>query len=126
MEIVQKGGSATLDSLKQLMVKMSWSTKQDFDLAALYEAKDGRKGMAYFGNKGSLDAFPFMKLSGDAGVGDKVDAGGNEEIMRITKLDDMQKVHIIVWDYGSIRSGSKARFVDSNVQVEVVDDKEKA
>lgn len=123
MDLVQKGGSATLDSLKQLMVKMTWSTSQDFDLAALYETKDAKKGMVYFGSKGDLSSFPFMKLSGDAGIGDSVDSGGNEEIMRITKLDDMKTVHIVVWDYGSIGSGSKARFAGSDVKVEVVDDK---
>ena len=123
MEIAQKGGSAELDVLKQLLVVMKWRSKHDFDLAALYKAKDGREGLAYFQEKGDLNAFPYMKLSGDAGVGDKVDAGGNEEQMKITKLDDMKAVHLIVWDYGAVQRGSKARFAESNVSVEVKDDK---
>ena len=123
MEIKQKGGTADLESLKQLLVKMSWTTPTDFDLAALYETKTGTKGMVYFGEKGDLNALPWMKLSGDAGVGDNTDAGGNEEQMKITQLDDMAKVHLIVWDYGAVGKGDKARFEGSDVKVTIRDDK---
>jgi len=123
MDIKQKGGAATLESLKQLMVKMSWKTGADFDLAAIYKDKTGKTGMVYFGEKGDLQGYPYMKLSGDAGVGDTVDSGGNEETMRITSLEEMSEVHLVVWDYGAIQKGDKARFAGSDVQVSIVDDK---
>jgi len=62
-----------------------------------------------------------MQLSGDEGVGDK--GGDNEEILRITKLDDMNFVWIMCWDYGKIQEGAAARFKDSDVSLSVMDDR---
>ncbi|OQX17061.1 MAG: hypothetical protein BWK80_39700 [Desulfobacteraceae bacterium IS3] len=121
MELKQKGSSANVGSFKQLMVTMKWTTAADFDLAAAYEDKSGKKGLVYFGELGDLNAFPHMQLSGDEGVGDK--GGNNEEIMRITKLDDMKYVWILCWDYGKVQEGSPARFKDSDVSLTVTDDK---
>jgi tellurite resistance protein TerA len=104
MELKQKGSEANVGGFKQLMVAMRWSTAADFDLAAAYETKDGKQGLIYFGEKGDLNAFPFMELSGDEGVGDT--GGKNEEIMRITKLEDMKSVWIMCWDYGKVKDGS--------------------
>jgi len=120
MEIKQKGGAAQLGGLKQAMVTLAWTTAADFDLAALYETKSGTKGMVYFGDMGDLNAMPFMKLSGDEGVGDT--GGDNKEEMRITQIDDMKNIHIVAWDYGAIQSGDKARFADSDVKVSLMDD----
>ncbi len=119
MELAQKGAEAFIP-LKQLMVTMKWTTAADFDLAAAYEGKDGKQGMVYFGEKGDMNGFPFMQLSGDEGVGDA--GGNNEETMRITRLDDMNKVWIFCWDYGQIQSGATARFADSDVGLSIVDD----
>ncbi len=121
MELKQKGSSANVGSFKQLMVTMKWTTAADFDLADAYEDKSGKKGLVYFGEMGDLNAFPFMQLSGDEGVGDT--GGDNEEIMRITKLDDMKYVWILCWDYGKVQEGSPARFKDSDVSLTVMDDK---
>ena len=122
MELKQKGEQANVSSFTQLMVAMKWTKAADFDLAAVYEKKDGTPpGLVYFGELGNLNAFPFMQLSGDAGVGDN--AGKNEETMRITKLDDVKKVHIICWDYGKVKTGAAARFKDSDVSLNVIDDK---
>lgn len=120
MELKQKGSEANVGGFKQLMVAMRWSTAADFDLATAYETKDGKQGLVYFGEKGDLNAFPFMQLSGDEGVGDK--GGKNEETMRITKLDDMKYVWIICWDYGKVKDGSAARFKDSDVTLALMDD----
>jgi tellurite resistance protein TerA len=120
MELKQKGSEANVGGFKQLMVAMRWSTAADFDLAAAYETKDGKQGLVYFGEKGDLNAFPFMELSGDEGVGDT--GGKNEEIMRITKLEDMKSVWIMCWDYGKVKDGSAARFKDSDVTLSVLDD----
>jgi uncharacterized protein involved in tellurium resistance len=121
MELKQKGEEANVGGFNQLMVTMRWTTAADFDLAALYEDKSGKQGLIYFGERGDLNAPPFMQLSGDEGVGDK--GGDNEEILRITKLDDMNYVWIMCWDYGKIQEGGAARFKDSDVSLSVMDDR---
>lgn len=121
MELKQKGSEANVGGFKQLMVTMKWTTAADFDLAAAYEGKDGKQGLVYFGEQGDLNAFPFMQLSGDEGVGDT--GGDNEETMRITKLDDMKYVWLLCWDYGKVQDGAPARFADSDVNMTVMDDK---
>jgi len=121
MELKQKGSQANVGGFKQLIITMKWTTAADFDLAAAYETKTGKQGLVYFGDLGKLNAFPFMQLSGDEGVGDK--RGDNEEVMRITKLDDMKYVWIMCWDYGKIQTGAPARFKDSDVSISVKDDK---
>ncbi len=121
MELKQKGSEANVASFKQLMVSMKWTTAADFDLAAAYEAKDGKQGLVYFGELGDLNAFPFMQLSGDEGVGDS--GGDNEETLRITKLDDMKYVWLLCWDYGKVQEGAPARFKESDVNITVLDDK---
>jgi len=121
MELKQKGQEANVGGLKQLMVSMKWTTGADFDLAAAYEGKDGKQGLVYFGELGDLNAFPFMQLSGDEGVGDK--GGDKEETMRIAKLDDMKYVWLMCWDYGKVKEGQAARFKDSDVTLTVMDDK---
>lgn len=121
MELKQKGQEANVGGFKQLMVTMKWTTAADFDLAAAYEAKDGKQGLVYFGELGDLNAFPYMQLSGDEGVGDK--GGDNEEVMRITKLDDMNYIWILCWDYGKVKDGAAARFKDSDVSLTLIDDK---
>jgi len=121
MELKQKGSEANVGGFKQLMISMKWTTAADFDLAAAYEDKSGKQGLIYFGELGDLNAFPFMQLSGDEGVGDK--GGENEETMRITKLDDMKYVWIICWDYGKVQDGSPARFKGSDVRLSLMDDR---
>lgn len=121
MELAQKGNEANVGGFKQLMVSMKWSTAADFDLAAAYETKEGKQGLAYFGDMGNLNDFPYLQLSGDEGVGDT--GGDNEETMRIAKLDDMKYVWLLCWDYGKVQEGAPARFRDSDVNLSVIDDK---
>lgn len=122
MELVQKGQTANLsESFKQLKLTASWLEASDLDIAALWEKRDGTKGIVYFGKLGDLNAFPYIKLDKDAGVGDKVAAGGNQETLKITKLDDMKTVHLVVWDYGNIQRGEAGRFSGS-LKVVLVDD----
>jgi len=120
MELKQKGSSANVGGFKQLMITMKWTTAADFDLAAAYETKDGKQGLVYFGELGNLNVFPFMQLSGDEGVGDT--GGDNEEIMRVTKLEEMKYVWLLCWDYGKVQDGSPARFKESDVTLSVMDD----
>ncbi len=122
MELKEKGASAELEgtTLKGAIIKMKWTTEADFDLAVLIEKKSGGLDMCYYNNLGDLNAWPFMKLSGDAGVGDT--GGDNEEQMKISQLDDdVAKAHIVVWDYGQVTAGGKARFDNSDVHVEFMD-----
>lgn len=121
MELKQKGSSANVGGFKQLMVTMKWTTAADFDLGAVYEDKNGKQGIVYFGEMGDLNNFPYMQLSGDEGVGDT--GGDNEESLRITKLDDMKYVWLFCWDYGKVQDGAPARFKESDVTLSVMDDK---
>jgi len=120
MDLVQKNQTAELSSLKKLVVTMKWTSAVDFDLAALYVPKSGEHGLIYFGNKGTLNEFPFIGLDQDSGVGDS--GGDNEENLRITKLDEMSKIYLICWDWGSIQSGTSARFVDSDLNITLTSD----
>lgn len=121
MELVQKGQTANLsDTFTQLKLTASWTEAADLDLAALWEKKDGTKGLVYFGQLGDLNAFPFVKLDKDAGVGNKVASGGNQETLKVTKLDDMKTLHLLVWDYGHIERGEPGRF--GGVKIALLDD----
>jgi len=123
MDLKQKGDSAAIGTFKQLLVKMSWTTAADFDLAAMYLEKgkaQGQEGLVYFGDLGNLNALPFMQLSGDEGVGDA--GGDNEEEMRIARFDDMAYVWILCWDYTKVQVGQPARFKGSDVKLTVADD----
>jgi len=120
MDLQQKGQEAQLGGMKQFMVTLKWTSAADFDLAAVYESKDGKLGMVYFGELGSLNEFPFMQLSGDEGVGDT--GGDNQEEMRVTKFEDMKYIYVVCWDYGAVTDGKPARFDNSDVSVSVMDD----
>lgn len=121
MDLNTKKQSAALESITGLLVKLTWSTAADFDLAALYKTKTGTEGLVFFNNKGDLNTSPFIKLDKDAGVGDKVATGGNSEQLKITKLDDVTEVHIIAWDFGAVESGKAARFQGSDVAITLTD-----
>ncbi len=123
MELKQKGSEGYIP-LKQLMVSMKWTTAADFDLAAVYESKEGKHGIVYFGDLGDLNQFPYMQLSGDEGVGDT--GGDNEESMRITRLDEMNYVWIFCWDYGMVQNGGAARFKDSDLKLSLIDNSGKS
>lgn len=123
MELKQKGQEGFI-SIKQLLVSMKWTTAADFDLSAVYETKEGKNGIVYFGDLGNMNGFPFMQLSGDEGVGDT--GGDNEETMRITRLDEMKYVWIFCWDYGMVQKGGAARFKDSDIKLSITDDTGKA
>ena len=134
MELATKGTSAQLGGIKQFMVSLKWTVAADFDLAVYYSAKDGSKGLIYFGGHqnttgrgdtkspqlGNLNEFPFIQLSGDEGVGDT--GGENEETMRVMSLEEMEAVWVICWDYGAVQNGTPARFSGSDVSVSLMDD----
>lgn len=124
MELVQKGASAELETIKGLKATLTWHESCDFDLAALCEMKTGEEKLIYFGDKGDLNTTPFIKLDKDAGVGDTVDDGGeNKETLKMTKLDEnIKAIHLLCWDWGKIQSGDHARFKESDVKLSIIDD----
>jgi uncharacterized protein involved in tellurium resistance len=110
------GESTTISVPDNVTIKLSWFKDIDFDLAVLYKSTDGRKGIIYFGNKGTLDAFPFIKLDKDEMYdGEKL----KEETIEIKKLDEMEELFIICWDFSN--KGGSSAFSDSNVNVSIVD-----
>jgi uncharacterized protein involved in tellurium resistance len=123
-----KGEEAHI-SVEQLMVTLSWTTDVDLDLMVFYEGSDGQIGGIFTdeipgGDLGSLNDFPYIQHSGDEGVG--AQGGDNEETVRITKLDDMSKVHIITLNYTDAANKRDSNFADYDADVEVLDDKGEA
>lgn len=115
MKLAQKGQSAPLPQLTGLTATLSWSIAADFDIAALYRKNDGTEGLIYFGE----EVADGMAKSEDKGVGDQ--GGANAEVLFINDLSGKSEIHLICWDYGMVQKGARARFSDSDVQLEVVD-----
>ena len=125
MDLVKKGESASIGSFKQLKVTLAWTSAVDLDLMAFYKTKDGRTGGVCSdnyssGNMGDINAWPFMKLSGDAGVGGT--GGDNREEMLVSKLDDMEYLEIVAVNFTDASSGANKTFSDYDARVEVVTD----
>jgi uncharacterized protein involved in tellurium resistance len=114
--VLDKKGDNTLINPNNATIKLKWSTIEDFDIAALCKTKEGRFELIYFGNKGSLTSYPYMQLDKDELAGRRE----KEETILIAKLDAMEKVAIIVWDYTN--QGSKANFDESDVRVTIEDE----
>ncbi len=126
MELKQKGASADIGAFKQIKVDLVWTAAVDLDLMAFYKTKDGRSGGVYSdnysgGSLGDLNAFPFIQLSGDAGVG--ATGGDNREEMRIVKLDDFEELYICALNFTDASSGANKVFADYDARVEVVTDR---
>lgn len=124
----EKGAEAYV-SLKQLMVTLSWRSSVDLDLMAFYKAKDGRVGGVYSenyqgGSLGNLNNFPFIELSGDAGVGAK--GGENEETLRITKLDDLAELYICTVNFTDAVKNQAVSFNNYDGRVTVLNDRGEA
>ena len=123
--LAKKGDSAHI-SVKQLMCTLKWTKDVDLDLMVFYKAKDGRTGGVISdsypgGSLGNLNSFPFIQLSGDAGVGAK--GGENEEVVRITKLDDMLEIFICTLNYTDASEKKDVSFDAYDGSVTVMDDK---
>ncbi|MCP4696753.1 MAG: stress response protein [Gammaproteobacteria bacterium] len=121
----QKGQEAYIP-LKQLMVKLKWHSAVDLDLMAFYKTKDGRSGGVYSNNYaggflGDMNAFPFIELSGDAGVG--AAGGDNEEVLRISKIDEMETIYICTLNFTDASAGRNSAFNAYDGHIEIQDDK---
>jgi len=121
----QKGEAAYI-SVKQLLVTLRWTAAVDLDLMAFYKAKDGRVGAVFSenyagGSLGNLNSFPFIQLSGDAGVG--AVGGNNEETLRITKLDDLAELYICTLNFTDAAYNRDISFGHYDAYVMVADEK---
>lgn len=124
--ILKKKGEEAYISLKQLMVSLKWTTAVDLDLMAFYKAKNGEVGGIFSdnyagGSLGSLNTFPFIQLSGDAGVG--AIGGENEEVLRITKLDDFEQLYICTINFTEAQAKRNKPFNQYDAHVLLLDDK---
>ncbi len=121
----QKGQEAFIP-VKQLLVKLTWTASVDLDLMAFYQAKDGRTGGVVSdnypgGSLGSLNEFPYIQLSGDEGVG--ATGGDNEEVLRISRLDELAIVYICTLNYTDAIEKRDSSFSQYDGGVIVVDEK---
>ena len=94
-----KGESAKV-GLKDLKATLFWKTSSDLDLHCMYKTVNGDKGHIYFGKKGSLTSAPFIKLDGDAGVGNAMAVNGNEENIHFGDLSVIEELLIVANVYG--------------------------
>ncbi|MFT5432355.1 MAG: tellurite resistance protein TerA [Myxococcota bacterium] len=126
MELKQKGANAVIGAFKQLKVSLIWTSAVDLDLMAFYKTKDGRTGGVYSenyagGSHGNLNAFPFVQLSGDEGVG--ATGGDNREDLLIAKLDDFEELYICALNFTSASANQNTPFSGYDARVDVTTDK---
>lgn len=137
LELKSKGQSANVElsgtTVSQILVDLGWKTPVDLDLMAFIEKKDGTKFALYSDvlsqNKatlGDLNAFPFMTLSGDEGVGNKIDTGTeNQETIKCAKIDDsVAKIDIVALNYkAASEKDSNASFngLSAAIKMTIVD-----
>lgn len=115
--------------VKQLKVTLAWSASVDLDLMAFYRTKDGQVGAVFSenyagGSRGNLNAFPFIQLSADAGVG--AHGGPNDETLRVTKLDHIQEMYICAINFTDAVQGRHMAFNRYDGHVTVTDDRGEA
>jgi len=120
-----KGETKNLPTVNQLLVSLGWTSEVDLDLMAFYKKKDGTVGGVYSkelgGSHGDLNAFPFMQLSGDAGIG--AQGGDNEETLKIIKMDDIAKLQIVALNYTDAKAkNADASFSQYNGKISVVNE----
>jgi len=114
----KRGGEERLEGVCNLILTLAWKSDADLDLCALYDGKDGKIGLVYFGETGDLGAFPYIRLNMDEGL--EVE-GANYEKLTISKLDDLNHIWIIFWDYVKVESGKPAKFAEAEVSLSVHD-----
>jgi len=130
--LADKGQQVDLPTVKKLVATLGWKNVDgqsvDLDLMAFFEPKAGGEAGGVFtnllgGSLGDLNKFPFIKLSGDAGVGGG--AGEQTEELKITNLDDIGKLHLVALNYTEAQKSqtdSASSFSDFNGHIEVKDD----
>ncbi|GBC59867.1 stress response protein [Desulfonema ishimotonii] len=126
MELKQKGAKADIGAFNQIKVSLIWTAAVDLDLMAFYKTKDGQVGGIWSenyasGDLGNLDRFPFVRLSGDAGVGGT--GGDNREEMQIARLDDFEDLYICALNFTDASASQNTVFANYDARVQVATDR---
>lgn len=128
-QVPEKQNKEEIDiSAKYLMATLKWTAAVDLDLMAFYQTKNGRVGGIYSDNyagvvTGSLNEFPFIELSGDAGV--EAESGEHEEVLHITKLNELAELYICAVNFTDAVQNRNQSFSSYDARVAVVDNKGK-
>ena len=123
---LKKKGDEAYIPIHKLIVTLKWTADVDLDLMAFYKTKDNRTGAVFStnypgGNMGSLNSFPYIKLSGDAGVGAK--GGDNQEELGISQLGEMAELYICTLNYTDASQKKNSSFSNYDGGVVVTDDR---
>jgi len=126
MELKQKGTKADIGAFKRIDISLIWNAAVDLDLMAFYRTKDGRAGGVYSDNYqggtfGALNAFPYIRLSGDAGIGGT--GGNNREDMSITSIEDFEEIYICALNFTDAAVGESHVFADYDATIHVTTDR---
>jgi uncharacterized protein involved in tellurium resistance len=126
LEIVEelKTPGDTADVPEQsLTVTLRWAADVDLDLMALYTTKDGREGGVFSkiypgGSPGSLDTFPYMRLTDGCEDG-YLNFYDCEEALRIAALNHMREVHIVAFSYSDALEDQQSCLAEYNAKISV-------
>jgi len=112
--VLKRKGDQSLIPIKDLQVTLFWTAPVDLDLHAYYKTKTrevaetggflsklvksgsgqpAREGRVFFSDRGNKNAFPWIYLDQDAGVGDV--GGENEENLYFTNLEYLEHILIV-------------------------------
>ena len=119
-----QGDSQKVLFVNKLTVTLSWHAQVDLDLMAFYKTQSGEVGGVYSsmyaaGGEGSLNSFPYMKLSGDAGVGA---SGGDEEkqeVLQIQTLDEISELYLVAMNFTDASHNRQSEFASFDGRVTV-------
>jgi uncharacterized protein involved in tellurium resistance len=123
--LLERGASNHM-MLSSLKVTLSWSAPVDLDLMAFYRTKSGDAGGVYSsmyseGGQGDLNAFPFMKLDADAGVG--ATGGDQQETLQIKHLNDMSELYLVAVNFTDAAQERASAFADFDGRVVIENEK---
>jgi uncharacterized protein involved in tellurium resistance len=120
--VLKAKGESKYITVSDLTVTLSWRSAVDLDLVAFYQNNQNEVGgifsTSYFGGThGTLDAFPFMQLSGDELESDGEEA--SEEELRVTQLDGVQQLYILALNQTDARQRRASSLSDYEITVQV-------
>jgi tellurite resistance protein TerA len=146
---LEKKGDTTRIPLQNLHVKLKWTAPVDLDLHAYFRlrsdapkqkvglfkrllgagsGKPGSVGHVYYGFRGCIDKYPWIKLDQDAGIEDI--AGDNEENMQFSDLTYHEHIFIVANIYDKPNAnfasydGKVIVYYDSNeVEIQLTENK---
>lgn len=102
--------------VEELTIHLHWDTTLDLDIFAIFETKDGEKGMIYFANSGSLEEAPFIELLFDFEFSEiPVD---HQEIIAISKMD-AENIWIFGWDFDAVQDEHTLNFKEQDMFLEI-------